>query len=192
MFPHRGKRGSGMEVQASAGSHPCRKKRPLLRPRQADAAAYFFLRRSPVNRKPRPSSPNQEPSPFRTGGLFSSSRLHEAFPETGGKRGSPEEHGKPLSRRVCVWWNPTDFKGKPPLVPLAILPPHSVRLPLPSRWNKGLPGRETGGWPHCSPTPSCPVPDPVPSLLQSLGRIRRKTTSRQEAQERCPKNKAVP
>lgn len=46
---------------------PAQEKASLPPPSTGGPTAYFFLRRSPVNRKPRPSSPNQEPSPFRTG-----------------------------------------------------------------------------------------------------------------------------
>ncbi len=61
---------------------------------------------TPIPREPQTSpvlsEPRALPFPHRRGGLFSSSRLHEAFPETGGKRDTPEEHGNPLSRRVCA------------------------------------------------------------------------------------------
>ncbi len=150
---------------------PMQEKASPSPPSTGGPAAYFFLRRSPVNRKPRPSSPNQEPSPFRTGegGSFRLPACMRPSRRPAAKETLRRSTGTPSHAGYVLDGIQPISRGNRPSSPWQHFHPTPSPLPLPSRWNKGLPGGETGGWPRCGPTPSCPMSAPILSCFNPWG-----------------------
>ncbi len=167
---------------------PMQEKASPSPPSTGGPAAYFFLRRSPVNRKPRPSSPNQEPSPFRTGegGSFRLPACMRPSRRPAAKETLRRSTGTPSHAGYVLDGIQPISRGNRPSSPWQHFhPTPSACLFLPAGTRAFPEGKPEAG-PAAAPPQVAPC-RPLSFPASILGEDTEKNTSWQEAQVRCPK-----